>query len=111
VLHRKWYVDELYDRAVIGPFHGLSRGCARTDPWVVDGAVNGVAGLTPWLSYLKASIDKWAVDLLVNAIGWLIGAGGAIMRRLQAGYVQSYAAVIVFGTLALLATYLFFFTS
>jgi hypothetical protein len=96
---------------VIGPFHGLSHGFARTDPRVVAGAVNGVARLTPWLSYLKAFADKWVLGLLVNAIGWLIGAGGAIMRRLQAGYVHSYAAVIVFGTLALLATYRFFFTS
>jgi len=109
VLHRKWYVDELYLLLVIHPFYALCRGFARTDHWVVDGIVNGVARLTLWASYIKAFLDKWVVDLAVNGIAWLIGLGGAIMRRLQVGYVQSYAALIVFGTLALLTTYLFFF--
>lgn len=109
VLHRKWFVDELYLLLVIHPFYALCRGFARADEWVVDGIVNGVAKLTLWASYIKAFLDKWVVDLAVNAIAWLIGLGGAIMRRLQVGYVQSYAALIVFGTLALLTTYLFFF--
>ena len=40
----KYYVDEIYDVVVVRPFTALLGFFARFfDPWVIDGAVNGVA--------------------------------------------------------------------
>ncbi|MBM4390081.1 MAG: NADH-quinone oxidoreductase subunit L [Deltaproteobacteria bacterium] len=43
----KWYVDEIYERAVIGPILHASRQVlwAVVDAQVIDGAVNGVAAV------------------------------------------------------------------
>ena len=42
----KYYVDELYDRAIVRPLFALSRWCAEVfDAGVIDGAVNGVAAV------------------------------------------------------------------
>jgi len=77
----KYYIDEIYDFVFVRPFTACSRFFAEIiDPWVIDGAVNGVAALTRGLS------QAW--------------------RGLQTGNVQHYAAGLLLGTLALLAYYL-----
>ena len=77
-----WFTfDEIYDFVFVRPFTACSRFFAEIiDPWVIDGAVNGVAALTRGLS------QAW--------------------RGLQTGNVQHYAAGLLLGTLALLAYYL-----
>ncbi len=77
----KYYVDEIYDFALVRPFTLVAKFFASiVDPWVIDGAVNGVAATTRGLS--------------------------TIWRGLQSGNVQHYAAMFVTGALALLAYYL-----
>jgi NADH-quinone oxidoreductase subunit L len=80
-LHRlllaKYYVDELYDAALVRPLLGLFRWCAETfDLGVIDGAVNGVA----------AFFGRWALGL----------------RRYQTGFVMNYALSMLAGVIALL---------
>ena len=77
----KFYVDEFYDAILVRPFTATSSFFARfVDPWVIDGAVNGVAAATRGASTL-----------------W---------RAMQTGNVQHYAAMFLAGALALLAYYL-----
>ncbi len=40
LLHRKWFVDELYDTVLINPFHKLCDAFSWYDRVIVDGAVN-----------------------------------------------------------------------
>jgi len=41
LLHRKWYVDELYDRVIVRPLIALSRGLWKwVDQGLIDGTVN-----------------------------------------------------------------------
>jgi NADH-quinone oxidoreductase subunit L len=108
LLHRKWFVDELYQAVVLNPFYRLSDFFAAFDRWVVDGAVNGTARTTLALSYVKATVDRWGVDLAVNGVGWGVRMGSFALRRTQTGFVQSYAAMVVVGAFALLAAYLLF---
>jgi NADH-quinone oxidoreductase subunit L len=108
LLHRKWYVDELYDRVVLQPFYAGCRGLSLFDQWVVDGAVNGTARLTLIVSQAKAAVDRWVVDGAVDGVGWLVRTGGSALRRLQSGYVQSYAAALVVGTFVLFAVFVLF---
>jgi NADH-quinone oxidoreductase subunit L len=78
LLENKYYVDEVYDAALIGPIKAGSReGLWRfIDVGVIDGAVNGLGRGTAAL--------------------------GGVLRYLQAGFVRSYAAIILLGALAVL---------
>ncbi len=40
LLHRKWFVDELYDAVLLTPFHKLCDAFSWFDRMIVDGAVN-----------------------------------------------------------------------
>jgi NADH-quinone oxidoreductase subunit L len=81
VLHRvllnSYYVDELYDTAIVQPLARLCRWCAAVvDQEWIDGLVNGVA------------------------TGCLRVAG--ILRRLQTGFVMNYALSMLIGVAVLL---------
>jgi NADH-quinone oxidoreductase subunit L len=86
-LHRlllnKYYVDELYDAAIVHPIHviseqGLWRGA---DVKLIDGAVNGAAAV---------------VDM-----------GALVLRRLQSGSVRTYAGSVIVGVVVILGYYLY----
>ncbi len=82
LLLNKYYVDEVYDAAIVQPIkvvstEGLWRG---VDVKVVDGAVNGA--------------------------GYLVSGASIVLRLLQNGSVKSYAASTFLGAVAILAYYL-----
>jgi NADH-quinone oxidoreductase subunit L len=77
VLLNSYYVDELYDAAIVQPLARLCRWCATVvDQEWIDGLVNGVA------------------------TGCLRVAG--ILRRLQTGFVMNYALSMLIGVAVLL---------
>jgi NADH-quinone oxidoreductase subunit L len=78
LLENKYKVDEFYNAALINPIKTGSReGLWRFfDVGVIDGAVNGVGRGTAAL--------------------------GGVLRYLQAGFVRTYAAIILLGALAVL---------
>jgi NADH-quinone oxidoreductase subunit L len=76
LLENKYYVDELYDRALIGPIKAGSR-----------------EGL--WRFF-----DVGVIDGIVNGVGRGTSALGGVLRYLQPGFVRSYAAIILLGALA-----------
>ncbi|MBI3047458.1 MAG: NADH-quinone oxidoreductase subunit L [Acidobacteria bacterium] len=82
VLLNKYYVDELYDAAVVHPIQrGSERGLWRgVDVAVVDGAVNGT--------------------------GTIVAEGSAVLRRLQTGSVRAYAGSMFIGVVVILGYYL-----
>jgi NADH-quinone oxidoreductase subunit L len=81
VLLNAWYVDSLYDRAIVRPLFALSGFLAGVfDTRVVDGAVNGVGRL----------VTAWAAGL----------------RRLQTGYVVNYALTMLAGAVILVGYFL-----
>jgi NADH-quinone oxidoreductase subunit L len=81
LLLNKYYVDELYDRAIVQPIFALSRWCAEVfDAGVIDGAVNGVATV----------VEQAARRL----------------RRYQTGFVMNYALSMLVGVVALLGWFL-----
>jgi NADH-quinone oxidoreductase subunit L len=82
LLLNKYYVDEIYDAAIVQPIRvasteGLWRGF---DVKVIDGAVNGAA------------------TIVNSSATWL--------RRLQTGSVKTYAGSVFVGVVAILAYYL-----
>jgi len=82
LLLNKYYVDEIYDAAIVQPIRvasqeGLWRGF---DVKIIDGAVNGAATI--------------------------VNSSATVLRRLQTGSVKTYAGSVFVGVVAILAYYL-----
>jgi NADH-quinone oxidoreductase subunit L len=91
----KYYVDEVYGRAIIQPFLRLTERLSTFDRDVVDGAVNG-AGHAGWrLSQWKGWVDQHVVDRAVNDLAQAVRASGAGLRWVQTGVIQQYLLVVV----------------
>jgi len=99
----KYYVDELYQRVLIGPWFAMARGLSQFDQSVVDGAVNGVGRGGLLLSRLKERFDRLVVDRAVNGIAETVRAAGAALRALQTGIIQQYLLVVVVSVVVLSA--------
>jgi NADH-quinone oxidoreductase subunit L len=82
LLLNKYYVDELYDNAIVKPIRVISeQGLWRVaDVKVIDGAVNGAAAV--------------------------VDAGAVVLRRLQSGSVRTYAGSVIVGVVVILGYYL-----
>jgi NADH-quinone oxidoreductase subunit L len=64
-----------------------------------------VRGVTLGLSRLSDLGDLKIVDGLVNLSGYTVWGLSWLIRRLQSGMVQTYAAVMVFGVFLLIAIF------
>jgi NADH-quinone oxidoreductase subunit L len=71
-------------------------------------AFNEVMLMRPgqWLSRALVYFDNRGVDGVVNGIGATFGGGSARLRRLQTGFVRSYALSMLGGTVAVIAVLL-----
>jgi NADH-quinone oxidoreductase subunit L len=95
VLVHKYYFDEFYGAVVVRPTLALSRGLARFDLKVIDGAVNGSAWLTKAFSFFIGRFDLKVIDGAVNGVAESVRAAGSALRRTQTGRFQSYALGLV----------------
>ncbi|HEY2409738.1 MAG TPA: NADH-quinone oxidoreductase subunit L [Polyangiaceae bacterium] len=68
----KWRVDELYEEVVIGPIDFFADIFVWADKWIVDG-------------------------IIARASSFLVATTGTLLRYVQTGRVQAYAAVMVLG--------------
>ena len=82
LLLNKYYVDEIYDAAIVQPIKVISTG-----------------GL--W-----KGIDAGAIDSAVNGVGLAVGSTSSVLRRLQTGSIRAYAASLFIGAVVVLGYYL-----
>jgi NADH-quinone oxidoreductase subunit L len=83
LLENKYYVDEVYNAALINPIKAGSR-----------------EGL--WKIF-----DVGVIDGIVNGLGRAVAELGRVVRYLQVGFVRSYAAIILIGALAVIGYFTF----
>ena len=96
VLHRKYYVDELYNNTIIALAKGMSKFLYWVDDlWIIDPIVDGIGKLAVMISTATAAFDKYVVDGLVNLMGWISSKLGQVLRNTQDGQVQVYLLVLV----------------
>ena len=76
IVLNKFYVDEAYDFLFVQPVKRFSL-------------------------HLWRGIDDGVVDTAVNSAGGLVASVGAALRRLQTGYVKSYAVTMLVGVVAI----------
>jgi NADH-quinone oxidoreductase subunit L len=77
--YNKFYVDELYDNAIVQPTYGMSK------------------------NFLWKIVDVKVIDGIVNGLGNTMGYGGQWLRKIQTGIVQNYAIMISVGVLVLVS--------
>src|SRR5215831_7450581 len=78
LLSNKYYVDEIYDAAVVQPVEIVSE----------DGLWKGV--------------DVGLIDRIVNGVGGLVGGGSEVLRLFQTGSVRMYATSLFLGVVLIL---------
>jgi NADH-quinone oxidoreductase subunit L len=105
LLLNKYWVDEIYGATFIAGTIKLSRLLWEVDARVVDGAVNGAAHSTVGSSFLSGVFDLKVVDGAVNLVATIYDVASRYFRRLQVGFAQGYAMVMVFGAAVLLGVF------
>jgi NADH-quinone oxidoreductase subunit L len=84
ILEQKWRIDELYNGYIVDPITTLAR-----------------EGL--WKGF-----DLGFIDGVVNGAGQFTLALGSVLRRIQVGFIRSYAAIILLGALVVLGYFIYF---
>ncbi len=107
LLYNKYYVDELYDATVISGTFNAGKGLWTVDRNAVDGVVNGAGWLTLIGAWFSGLTDRSVVDGMVNLVGRICEEGSFWFRKLQTGLVQNYALLMLFGVFAFVSIYLF----
>jgi NADH-quinone oxidoreductase subunit L len=82
LLTNKYYVDEIYDAAVVQPIRIVSE----------DG--------------LWKVVDVHVIDAAVNGVGAAVAGTSQVLRRVQSGSVRTYAASLFLGVVMILGYYL-----
>lgn len=98
-VYNRYYVDEFYEAAIIGPCKQLGAQLWAFDTWVVDGFVNGAARFTLIAGHISFWFDSKVVDGLVNLVAYSLHGFSGLCRKLQSGRVQHYAFVMFLGFL------------
>jgi NADH-quinone oxidoreductase subunit L len=111
-LENKYYLDVLYTDMVVGSIKGpIARAVYWTNQRLIDGLVNAVgiaARKVAWFVY--EVLDQRVVDGAVNGVGLTAEQGGTVLRTVQTGRVQQYAAFL-FGAAVVLGGALVVFTN
>lgn len=84
ILEDKWRVDEFYNGWIVDPLTNFSR--------------NGL-----WKGF-----DLGVIDGIVNGVASGIAEIGNVTRRLQFGFIRSYAALILLGALAVIGYFVYY---
>jgi NADH-quinone oxidoreductase subunit L len=82
LLLNKYYVDELYEAAVVQPIKAVST------------------------TVLWKGVDASGIDLTVNGVGMAVRGSSSLLRRLQTGSIRTYAASLFLGAVVILGYYL-----
>ena len=107
VFERKYWVDEAYWAVFVNRYVDIARFLAD----VIDGRFwhdwfheKVVAGTYNWLSrtVLDLRVDQQFIDAIANGLGRLTKRISSDLRRLQNGFVRSYALAVLAGVVVIL---------
>jgi NADH-quinone oxidoreductase subunit L len=101
-MENKWYVDEGYYAVIINPFKKLSQFLADVIDWrfwhdwfhetVIAGTYNWVSRIA-----LNRYADQRGIDAFANGLAGVTQWLSAAMRKIQNGFVRSYALSVLLG--------------
>jgi NADH-quinone oxidoreductase subunit L len=106
-MENKWFVDEGYWAVFVNPFVNISRFLADVIDWrlwhdwfhevVIAGTYNWLANVG-----LNLYFDQRGIDWLANALGRWTKDLSASLRKVQNGFVRSYALSVLLGVVLIL---------
>jgi NADH-quinone oxidoreductase subunit L len=107
VLENKWYVDELYQAIIVTPFVKTSQFLADVIDWQFWHNwfhEKAIAGTYNWLSQivLNRDVDQRGIDAVANDLGSITQWLSATLRRIQNGFVRSYALSVLLGVVLII---------
>jgi NADH-quinone oxidoreductase subunit L len=111
-MENKWFVDEIYQAVIVNPFKKTSQFLADAvdwrfwHDWFHDTVI---AGTYNWLSNIALNryADQQGIDALANGLGTVTQSLSAAMRKVQNGFVRSYALSVLLGVVLILGYLLF----
>jgi len=101
VVYNKYFVDELYQATVLRGSVGLARGLSWFDKHIIDAMVNLAGAVTRIFANIDGAIDRYLVDGAVNFVAGATLSAGRVMRRVQTGRIQTYLYGALVGAIAL----------
>ena len=102
VLQRKYFLDDLYLGGIVRPIRDrVSAAVYWSNQHVLDRVVNGAASTARRMSGGVMEVDRGIIDRAVNGAAALTGFVGGLLRYLQSGNVQRYAAFLFAGLVIL----------
>ena len=111
-MENKWFVDEGYFALIINPFKKISQFLADVIDWrfwhdFVHDTV--ILGTYNWLS--EIALDRYAdqkgIDAFANWLGTATQSVSATLRKVQNGFVRSYALSVMLGVVLILGYIIF----
>ena len=106
-MENKWFVDEGYFAVIINPFKKLSAFLADVIDWrfwhdFVHETV--ILGTYNWLSEIALNeyADQKGIDAFANWLGTATQSISATLRKVQNGFVRSYALSVLLGVVLIL---------
>ncbi|MEP6895944.1 MAG: NADH-quinone oxidoreductase subunit L [Chloroflexota bacterium] len=106
-MENKWYVDEIYQAIIITPYTKISYFLADVIDWrfwhdwfhetVIAGTYNWVSNVA-----LNEYADKDGIDTIANWLGTASQSFSANLRKVQNGFVRSYALSVLLGVVLIL---------
>ncbi len=111
-MENKWFVDEGYFALIINPFKKASAFLADVIDWrfwhdFVHDTV--ILGTYNWLSEIALNeyADQKGIDAFANWLGTATQSVSATLRKLQNGFVRSYALSVLLGVVLILGYLIF----
>jgi NADH-quinone oxidoreductase subunit L len=95
-VENKYYLDFLYLRGIVRPVqYPIARAMYWTNNHIFDAIVNGAGTATVKTSqFVYEDVDQNVVDFAVNGAAGITGLTGGLLRYIQTGNVQRYAAIL-----------------
>jgi NADH-quinone oxidoreductase subunit L len=106
-MESKWLIDEVYQAIIINPFNKVSKFLADVIDWrfwhdfVHDTVILGTYNWVCEIALNKYS-DQQGIDAFANWLGDATQSISATLRKLQNGFVRSYALSVMLGVVLIL---------
>jgi NADH-quinone oxidoreductase subunit L len=104
-MERKWLVDEIYGFLFVQPYEALAHFLAQTldwdfwHEWIHDSVIaRGFVGLA---RFLADPVDLGFVDRISYWLSDIVKGSSESLRKLQNGFVRSYALSVLIGVVAI----------
>ncbi|HMB25255.1 MAG TPA: NADH-quinone oxidoreductase subunit L [Anaerolineales bacterium] len=101
-MERKWFVDEIYQAIIVTPYVKVSQFLADVIDWrfwhdwfhetVIAGTYNWISNIG-----LNRYADQRGIDAVANGLGSLTQWFSVTLRKIQNGFVRSYALSFLLG--------------